>query len=86
MSKCLVTGGAGFTRPPRPRAKMYYTYALESLKDNKLYIGWTDDLRERLIKHNKGKVQATKWRRPLELIYYEACLSKQAAHKTRKIF
>jgi len=86
MSKCLVTGGAGFTRPPRQRARMYYTYVLESLKDNKLYVGWTDDLRRRLTKHNQGKVESTKLRRPFKLVYYEACFSKDAAIRREKYF
>jgi len=63
---------------------MYYTYVLKSLKDSKLYIGWTDDLRKRFENHNKGLVDSTKFRRPLELIYYEACLSKEKAIKREK--
>ncbi|HDP69982.1 MAG TPA: GIY-YIG nuclease family protein, partial [Actinobacteria bacterium] len=27
---------------------MYYTYVLLSKKDEKLYIGWSDDLKRRL--------------------------------------
>jgi putative endonuclease len=62
----------------------FYTYVLKSLKDNKLYIGWTDDLKSRLEKHNKGKVRSTKDRRPFNLIYYEACKSKVNAVKREK--
>jgi putative endonuclease len=58
---------------------MFYTYVLRSLKDNKLYIGWTNDLRQRFQKHQNGLVTATKDRRPLKLIYYEACLKKEDA-------
>ena len=58
---------------------MYYTYVLKSVRDNKLYIGWSDNLKTRLAKHNDGQVPATTSRRPLELIYYEACLSKNKA-------
>jgi len=65
---------------------MYYTYVLRSLKDTILYIGWTDNLKERINKHNKGLVQATKDRRPLKLIYYEACLEKEKAIKREKYF
>lgn len=53
---------------------MHYVYILFSKKDNKLYIGYTNDLRNRLEKHNAGKVQATKSRTPLKLICYEAYL------------
>jgi len=65
---------------------MYYTYVLESTKDQKLYIGWTNDLKKRLEKHNSGKVPSTELRKPLKLIYYEACLSKEAAIKREKYF
>lgn len=63
---------------------MFYTYVLQSEKDNKLYIGWTDDLRSRLDKHNKGLTISTKLRRPFKLIYYEACINKQGAIKREK--
>ena len=63
---------------------MYYTYVLLSKKDEKLYIGWSDDLKRRLKEHNKGLVEATKNRRPLKLVYYEACLNKHLAIKREK--
>jgi putative endonuclease len=63
----------------------YYTYVLLSLKDNQLYIGWTDDLINRVEKHNKAMVEATKNRQPLRLIYYEACLNKDDAIKREKV-
>ena len=58
---------------------MYYTYVLKSYKDGKLYVGWSEDLRKRLIRHQQGLVTATKNRRPLQLIYYEACLQREDA-------
>jgi putative endonuclease len=64
--------------------KYYYTYVLKSLKDNKLYIGWTNDLRRRLKSHNFGKVTSTKNRLPLKLIYFEGCLEKEKAIKREK--
>ncbi len=64
--------------------KFFYTYVLRSLKDGKLYIGWTDDLKSRVNKHNKGLVTNTKSRIPFELVYYEACKSKQNAIKREK--
>ena len=59
--------------------KYYYTYVLLSLKDHELYISWTNDLKERISKHNKGLVESTKSRQPFKLVYFEACLSKQSA-------
>ena len=65
---------------------MYYTYVLLSDIDHKLYIGWTDDLKRRLSRHNLGKVQATRDRRPFTLVYYEACLDKKKAILREKYF
>jgi len=50
---------------------MLYIYILRSLKDGKIYIGKTKNLVQRFKQHNSGKVEATKGRLPLELIYYE---------------
>jgi len=58
---------------------MFYFYVLKSKKDNKLYFGYTDDLRNRLKKHNSGYVKSTRERLPFILIYYEAYLSKSDA-------
>ena len=63
---------------------MYYTYVLQSKKDNKFYIGFTKDLKNRMAFHNNGKVRATVGRRPLSLIYYEACLNEADAVKREK--
>lgn len=52
---------------------MYYVYVLKSAKDGKLYVGFTEDLEKRFEEHNRGLVNSTKPRRPLKLIYYEAC-------------
>ena len=58
---------------------MYYIYVLQSQKDDKLYTGFTDNLKRRLKEHNAGEEPSTKHRRPLELIYYEACTAKEDA-------
>ena len=58
---------------------VYYTYVLLSKKDGKFYTGYTQDLKVRFELHTKGKVESTKDRRPLELVYYEACLSQKDA-------
>jgi putative endonuclease len=61
--------------------KMYYVYVLKSLKDGKLYTGSTANLKDRLKDHAQGSVLATKGRRPLRLVYYEAFLNKTDASK-----
>jgi putative endonuclease len=65
---------------------MHYTYVLLSLKDEKVYIGYTPDLNSRIEKHKNGLVKATKERRLLKLIYFEACLTKHKALKREKYF
>jgi putative endonuclease len=55
---------------------MFYVYVLLSLKDKQFYIGCTKDLKKRIFQHNQGESFSTKDRRPFELVYYEACLSK----------
>lgn len=62
----------------------YYTYILKSDKDGKLYTGYTKDLKLRLEEHNKGNVESTKERRPIKLIYYEACLNRSDATPREK--
>jgi len=57
----------------------YFVYILLSEKDNKLYVGCTHDVSERLKNHNSGKVTATKSRRPLVLIHQEEFLDKGEA-------
>lgn len=58
---------------------MFYTYVLLSLKDNKWYTGFSNDLKRRFEDHNKGLVYATRLRKPFKLIYYEACLNENDA-------
>lgn len=63
---------------------MYYIYVLLSLKDNQFYTGYTENLKSRFEKHSKGYVATTKERRPLKLVYYEACLNQEdALHRER---
>ena len=65
---------------------MYYTYVLQSKKDSKMYAGFTKNLKQRFELHNKGLIESTKQRRPLSLIYYEACIDQQDAIKREKYF
>jgi len=58
---------------------VYYVYILQSLKNNSFYIGFTPDLRNRLVKHNKKQVISTKNKTPWKIIYYEAYLDRKDA-------
>ena len=66
-------------------AVLYYVYIPLSLKDYKLYIGYTNNLRKRKEKHDNGFVKSTKNRKPLKLIYYECYLSEKDA-KQRELY
>jgi putative endonuclease len=63
---------------------MFYTYVLQSEVDHQFYVGYTKDLKLRFEKHNTGSIKSTRDRRPLKLIYYEACLSQKDALQREK--
>ena len=63
---------------------MYYTYVLQSMQDMNFYTGFTKNLKLRFEQHNNGSVKSTRDRRPLKLIYFEACLHKDDAVKREK--
>lgn len=62
----------------------FYVYILLSEKDKMFYTGYTSNLEERIVLHNKGQVQSTKNRIPLKLIYFEACINQQDATHREK--
>jgi putative endonuclease len=68
--------------PVRPFC--HYTYVLLSKKNKEFYTGTTGDLSKRLKQHKEGRVSSTKHKRPLKLIYYEACLGKDDAYRREK--
>ncbi|MFA6110596.1 MAG: GIY-YIG nuclease family protein [Candidatus Latescibacterota bacterium] len=58
---------------------MFYVYILQSLLDKSWYIGYSPDLKNRLIKHNNGQVTSTKSKKPWTVIYYEAYRNRKDA-------
>ncbi len=62
----------------------YYIYILQSEKDGQFYTGYTNNLKERLQMHNAGKVDSTRNRVPLKLVYFEGCLNQQDATHREK--
>ena len=65
---------------------MYYVYILQSEKDEKLYVGYSNNVKRRFEEHNKGIVSITKHRRPFKLIYLEGYLNQQDATSREKFF
>ncbi len=39
---------------------VYYVYLLQSEKNNSLYVGFTSDLKKRIVEHNNGESSYTK--------------------------
>ncbi len=62
----------------------YYVYILRSKRNGLLYVGCTSDLRKRLDDHKKGKSFSTKKMLPIELVYFEAFISKKDAFEREK--
>lgn len=50
---------------------MFTTYIIESLKDGRLYIGQTNNIHDRILRHNSNRNKATKNKGPWRLIYYQ---------------
>ncbi len=59
----------------------YYVYLIQSLKDSTYYIGYSDNLNQRLKEHNQGKTKSIKHKIPFKLIYFEGYLNKTIARK-----
>lgn len=66
---------------------MFYVYVLFSLKSKTLYIGYTQDLRQRLREHNSGSGGTySQKNKPFKLLHYEAFLIKSDAVKHEKFY
>ena len=65
---------------------MHYLYVLKSVSKQRLYIGYSSNLRKRVLAHNGGSVASTKNFRPWQLIYYEAYSNESfAKDRERKL-
>lgn len=60
---------------------MFYVYVLQSLKDLRTYVGYTNDLDQRIKRHNSGFVKSTKNRLPVKLLFFESFDSSYDAKK-----
>ena len=63
---------------------MFYTYVLQSEKNKEVYIGFTSNLKHRLLEHNQELNFSTKRYMPWKLVYYEACLEESDARRREK--
>ena len=58
---------------------MYYTYILKNSQTGRYYIGYTQDLKNRLKKHLSGRVLSTKSNLNYQLEWYAAFKDKRKA-------
>lgn len=58
---------------------MYFVYILQSKKDKSLYVGSTEDIKQRLADHNIGKAKYSSSKRPYVLKWFCAFPDKQLA-------
>ncbi len=63
----------------------FYVYILNNSSKNFIYIGYSENLKDRFTSHNKGKNKSTKAYIPLELIHYEAYKNMKDA-KRRELY
>ena len=64
--------------------KVFVIYVIESQIDNRLYVGFTENLERRIKEHNDGKTKSTKGFRPWILVYSEVLYSREEARKREK--
>jgi len=62
----------------------YFVYILYSVIFKRTYAGQTDNISNRLLYHNSGKVKSTKPYRPWMLIHSESFISRSEAMKIEK--
>ena len=63
---------------------MFYTYALNSLERNYIYVGITSDIERRVKEHNSGKNKTTRPYRPFELIFEKEFQTRTEARTEEK--
>ncbi len=60
---------------------MFSIYILKSLKNGRYYVGQTENMGERIKKHNSGQVKSTKPFLPWQIVYSEQCPTRSDARK-----
>ena len=63
---------------------MYYTYIIQSQKNDRFYIGSCHDIDIRIIRHNAGATPSTKSGRPWKLMYLETYQTNSEALKRER--
>ena len=64
----------------------YYVYIIKSIKYEYTYVGHTENLKNRLAEHNKGKTKSNKSYMPFALVYFEEFGSRKEAIERERYF
>jgi putative endonuclease len=62
----------------------YSVYILQSDQDGSYYIGYTSNLKQRLLYHNSGKSRYTSRKMPWRVVYTETFQSRAEALRREK--
>ena len=63
---------------------MFYVYILKSDVDGSFYAGQTNDLEDRIKRHNESRSVYTKLKRPWRMVYFEEFENRSLALKREK--
>jgi putative endonuclease len=62
----------------------YYIYLLQSELNQAFYIGYTGNIKRRLLEHNNGLNFSTKREKPWRLIFFEGYINEKDAKRREK--
>ena len=64
----------------------YFVYAIKSEKDERIYVGFSENVQRRVKEHNAGKTKSTKGFRPWALIFTQECTTRLQARELEKYY
>ena len=64
--------------------KEFFVYAIKSTKDDRIYVGMSQNPGKRLLEHNNGKVFSTKGFRPWVQIFFEKTGTNRTYARSRE--
>ena len=67
-----------------PFILIFYVYIIYSIEHDRFYIGQSNNINKRLIRHNKGYVRSTKPYTPWKIVHFEEFHSRAQAVNREK--
>jgi len=64
----------------------HFVYAIKNQLDERIYVGFTQDVQKRLKEHNAGKTKSTKGYRQWVLIFTTECQTRMEARRLEKYY